>query len=280
MRSLAMSIFLYACETWTITADIERLRRIQVLEMRCFCKHLGISYRGHITNEKVKARIRNASWPYEDLLTSVKDANWSGTGTSQSSGLVKTVLQGTVLFKVGDKEADRGKNGKTTSKSGLTFNGISYCGKPRTARSGGRWLKNLQWCPSGQPDFRIEEIRKEITLLSQHNCLKLECDYLEVAKQSHAKISQTLWPNGTQKFFLFKHRQTEYTAMAEQYKNGIRRYARRGKDCCLLQWVPGNGAWRDSIRFHLWCLELLLRSATTSLEFTILGEMFTYVTAF
>ena len=34
MRSLAMSIFLYACETWTITADIER--RIQALEMRCF----------------------------------------------------------------------------------------------------------------------------------------------------------------------------------------------------------------------------------------------------
>ena len=42
MRSLAMSIFVYACETWTITADIER--RIQALEMRCFRKLLGISY--------------------------------------------------------------------------------------------------------------------------------------------------------------------------------------------------------------------------------------------
>ena len=36
MRSLVMSILLYACEMWTITADIER--RIQALEMRCFCK--------------------------------------------------------------------------------------------------------------------------------------------------------------------------------------------------------------------------------------------------
>ena len=53
MRSLAMSIFLYACETWTITADIER--RIHALEMRCFRKLLGISYRDHITNEEVKA---------------------------------------------------------------------------------------------------------------------------------------------------------------------------------------------------------------------------------
>ena len=51
MRSLAISIFLYVCETWTITADIER--RIQALEMRCFRKLLGISYRDHITNEEV-----------------------------------------------------------------------------------------------------------------------------------------------------------------------------------------------------------------------------------
>ena len=57
MRSLAMSIFLYACGRWTITACIER--RIQALEMRCFHKVLGISYRDHITNEEVKARIRN-----------------------------------------------------------------------------------------------------------------------------------------------------------------------------------------------------------------------------
>ena len=70
MRSLAMSICLYACETWTVTADSEK--RIQALEMRCFRKPLGISYRYHITNEEVKARIGNAIGPYEDLLTSVK----------------------------------------------------------------------------------------------------------------------------------------------------------------------------------------------------------------
>ena len=95
MRSLAMSIFLYACETWTITADIER--RIQALEMRCFRKLLGISYRDHITNEEVKARIGNAIRPYEDLLTTVKrrKLKWYGHVT-RSSGLAKTILQGTV----------------------------------------------------------------------------------------------------------------------------------------------------------------------------------------
>ena len=65
-----MSIFVYACETWTITVDGGK--KIQALEMRCFHKLLGISHRDHIANEEVKARIGNAIGPYEDLLTSVK----------------------------------------------------------------------------------------------------------------------------------------------------------------------------------------------------------------
>ena len=67
------------------------------MEMRCFCKLLGISYRDHITNEEVKARIGNAIGPYEDLLTSVKrrKLKWYRHVT-RSSGLAKTILQGTV----------------------------------------------------------------------------------------------------------------------------------------------------------------------------------------
>ena len=94
MRSLAMSIFLYACETWTTTADIER--RIQALEMRCFLKFIGISYRDHITNGEVKVRIGNAVGPYEDLLTSVKKCKLKRYGhVTRSSGLAKIILQGT-----------------------------------------------------------------------------------------------------------------------------------------------------------------------------------------
>ena len=38
-------------------------------------------------------------------------------------------------FEEGDEEADRGNDGKTTLKSGLALNGISYYGKPqRSAR--------------------------------------------------------------------------------------------------------------------------------------------------
>ena len=84
---------MYACETWAITADIER--RIQALAMRCFRKVLGILHRDHITNEEVKARTGNTIRPYEDLLTSVKrrKLKWYGHVT-RSSGLAKTILQG------------------------------------------------------------------------------------------------------------------------------------------------------------------------------------------
>ena len=71
MRSLVISIFLYACETWTLTAELEK--KIQTAEMRCFRRLLGISYGDHVTNEKVGNRIRQAIGPYEDLLTTFEE---------------------------------------------------------------------------------------------------------------------------------------------------------------------------------------------------------------
>ena len=95
MRSLAMSIFVCACGTSTITAGIER--RIQALEMRCFRKIVSVWYRDHITNEEVKTRIGNAIGPYEGFLISVKTRilKWYRHDT-RSSGLAKTILKGTV----------------------------------------------------------------------------------------------------------------------------------------------------------------------------------------
>ena len=45
LRSLVISIFLYACESWTLTADLQR--RIQAMEMRCYRRLLNISYTEH-----------------------------------------------------------------------------------------------------------------------------------------------------------------------------------------------------------------------------------------
>ena len=70
MRSLVTSIFLYACESWTLTAELQR--RIQAMEMRCYRKKLHTSYKDHVTNEEVRAKIQQAIGPHEDLLTMVK----------------------------------------------------------------------------------------------------------------------------------------------------------------------------------------------------------------
>ena len=95
MQSSIISIFLYACETWTITAELEK--KIRTTEMRCFRRLLGISYRDHVTNEKVGNRIRQVIGPYEGLLTTVKKRKlrWYGHKT-RSTGLATMILQGTV----------------------------------------------------------------------------------------------------------------------------------------------------------------------------------------
>ena len=58
MRSLVTAIFLYACESWTLTAEPQR--RIQAMEMRCYCKILHILYKDHVTNDEVRAKIQQA----------------------------------------------------------------------------------------------------------------------------------------------------------------------------------------------------------------------------
>ena len=99
MHSLVISIFLYACELWTLTAELER--RIQATKIRCYHRLLGISYyKDHITNAEVWNRVTNAVGPHEDLLTTVKrwKLKWYGHVT-RSTGLAKAILQGTVQGK-------------------------------------------------------------------------------------------------------------------------------------------------------------------------------------
>ena len=92
-------------ESWTLTADTER---IQVMEMRCLRKLLGITYRDHISNKEVRNRTRQAIGPHEDPLTTVKrrKLKWYGHVT-RSTGLAKTILQGTVQ---GERRRGKQKN--------------------------------------------------------------------------------------------------------------------------------------------------------------------------
>ena len=89
-RTLILFTFLYASESWTLIAELER--RIQALERRCYRRLLNISYKDHVTNEEVRNKIQNAIGVHDDLLTMLKKQKL----ISRSSGMAKTVLQGTV----------------------------------------------------------------------------------------------------------------------------------------------------------------------------------------
>ena len=76
--------------------------------MRCCCKIQHISYKDHVTNEEVRAKIRQAIGPHEDLLTIVKrrKLQWYGH-VSRSSGLAKTIFA---------RHSERGKKTRQTEE--------------------------------------------------------------------------------------------------------------------------------------------------------------------
>ena len=66
MHAFIISICLYPCKLWTLTANPQR--HIEALEMKCYNKILNISYWDHIRNEKFRKRItadfglHNSQW--------------------------------------------------------------------------------------------------------------------------------------------------------------------------------------------------------------------------
>ena len=96
MDSLVNSIFLYACETWTLTAELEK--RILAFEMKNIRKLLGITYLDRVTNQEIIDRISSSlTSPFTDILTTVKrrKLKWYGHVT-RGDGLAKIILQGNV----------------------------------------------------------------------------------------------------------------------------------------------------------------------------------------
>ena len=145
MGYLATAIFLYACESWTLTAELQR--RIQAMEMRCYRKILHISYKDHVANKEVHAKILQATGPHEDLLTIVKrrKLQWYGH-VSCSSGLAKTILQGTV--KGGRRQGGQRKRWEDNIRvwTGLEFGKSQRAVENR--ESGENWLQNHLWRPN------------------------------------------------------------------------------------------------------------------------------------
>ena len=133
MRSLVISIFLYACESWILTAELEK--RTQAFEMRCYRGLLNISYKNRVTNEEVRRKIQAAIGEDDELLTIVKKRKLSWfSHVSRSSGLAKTILQGTMKLK-----RKRGRQKKRWDDNIKEWTGMDFASLTRTAENRTRW---------------------------------------------------------------------------------------------------------------------------------------------
>ena len=133
MRYLVISIFLYACESRTLTAELEK--RKQAFEMRCYRRLLNISYKDHVTNEEFRRKIQAAIAKYDELLTLVKKRKliWFGH-VSGSSGLAKTILQGTVK-----RKRKRGRQRKRWEDNFKEWTEMDFASSTRAAENRTRW---------------------------------------------------------------------------------------------------------------------------------------------
>ena len=107
------------------------------MEMRCYRKILHISYKDHVTNEEVRAKIQQAFGPHEDLLTIVKKCQlkWYGH-ISRSSSLTKTVSRGI---------SERGKMTKETEEKMENnireWTGLEFATSQRAVENKEKWRK-------------------------------------------------------------------------------------------------------------------------------------------
>ena len=118
---------------------------------------MNISYKDHVTNEEVRRKIQAAIGGYDELLTLVKKRKlrWFGH-VSRSSGLAKTILQGTVK---GNRK--RGRQKKRWEDNIKEWTGMDFASLTRAAKTGkdGKGLLQIHlWCPDDLPRLwdRIE----------------------------------------------------------------------------------------------------------------------------
>ena len=147
MCSLVTSTFLYAFESWTLTAELQRrLELVEAKEMRSYRKILRISYKDLVTNEEVRAKIQQAIGPHEDLtIVKRRKLQWYGH-VSRSSGLAKTVLQGTV--KGGRKQGRQRNRWEDNTREWTCLEFAKSQRAVETRKNGGNWLQNHLWCPN------------------------------------------------------------------------------------------------------------------------------------
>ena len=118
-----------------VTAELQR--RMQAMKMRCYRKILHISNKDHVSNKEVHAKIQQAVGPHEDVLIIVKRRRlqWYGH-VSRSSGLAKTILQGTMKGR-----RRQGRQRKRWEDNIRKWTGLEFGKSQRAVKKREKWRK-------------------------------------------------------------------------------------------------------------------------------------------
>ena len=114
------------------------------------CYHTCISYKDHVTNEEVCAKIQQAIGPHKDLtIIKRRKLKWYGHVFCSSR--------------------------KTTLGNGQFLKLQSPRRQWRTGKKGGNWMQNHLWCPSDPCSYGKDEMRWDGGQLSfrKHSIVKL-----------------------------------------------------------------------------------------------------------
>ena len=159
MSSLVTSIFLYACESWTLTAELQR--RIQAMEMRCYRKILRILSFFFLlflvlpqdTTYLIQRPCCQRGSPCQDpagnrTTRRPPDTNFGGSCLPFIRSSQKHLA----------RHSERGKKTRWTKEEvgrqhqGMDRPGVRQVpeggGQWRTGKNGENWLRNHLWCPN------------------------------------------------------------------------------------------------------------------------------------
>ena len=110
---------------------------MQDVDVKCYRNILRISYKDHVTNEEVHAKIQQAIGPLEDpTIVKRRKLQWYGH-VSCSSGLTNIILQSTVR---GSRETRQTKG--EVENNIREWTGLEFANSQqwRTEKNAGNWL--------------------------------------------------------------------------------------------------------------------------------------------
>ena len=119
----------------------------------------------HVTNEEVHAKIQQAIGPHEDLtIVKIRKLQWSGH-VSRSSGLAKTILQGTV--KAGRRQ---GRQRKRWEDNIRERTGLEFGKSQRAEENRKKWRKRCKIICGAPTTLAVKELMMMMmTLKSSHD---------------------------------------------------------------------------------------------------------------